>query len=108
MNMTKENEINGIQLKLWRSTPIDVWYVYQLMTASPTEIPNVDMKNNLFRPARSTKNVHKIAPNICTTPTIIDETFDDSVDPERSKIVFVKLSIGKQPQAWWRAINKNP
>lgn len=103
--MTKENEINGTQFKLVKSTPRDVWYVYQLITPSPKEIPKADTANNIFRPARSTKNVHKIAPNICTTPTMTDEPLADKVDPDNSKIVLVKLSIGKHPQPWCKATN---
>lgn len=108
INMTKENETNGIQLKEVKSTPRDVWNVYRLITARPNEIPNADIQNNIFRPARSTKNVHKTAPKICKTPTTIDDMFDDKVEPDSSKIVLVKFIIAKHPQNVFRAIKTTP
>lgn len=98
MNMTNENETSGTQLNLLKLTPCEVENVYALITASPVEIPNAEIENKIFRPALSTRKVHKKAPMHWTMPTIMEETFGDNVDPDSSKIVFVKFIIGKQPQ----------
>lgn len=108
MKITNENEASGIHAKLVRSTPRDVENVKRLITASPKEMPRAEVNNNNFRPAFSTRNVHKTAPTTCTAPTIIDDTFGDSVEPDAWKIVAVKFIMGKQPQNIFRAIKATP
>lgn len=108
MKITNENDASGIQAKLLRSAPRDVENVKRLMIASPKEMPRAEIDSSSFRPAFSTRNVHKTAPITCTAPTIIDETFGDSVEPDDSKIVAVKFIIGKHPQNMFKAISAMP
>lgn len=108
MKITNENDASGTQARLLSSAPRDVEKVKRLMIASPMDMPRAESDSSSFRPALSTRNVHKIAPITCTAPTIIDETLGDRVEPDDSKIVAVKFIIGKHPQNMFRAISAIP